>query len=130
MEQFSDFMFMKDVDLGSKFNMSYRLRCLLNESINLTEYGKEVQSILFSPIIGEVVSPKSRYNKKKQSLILEYFIEPSEAIKADEYRFFHLLLNGIISSIKDLKKLPEDFDYISLIQDLKSLPFEQMKQVA
>jgi hypothetical protein len=52
MEQFVDFTFMKSMDLGSKADMSYRLRCLLNEQIDLTKYGHTVQSILISPLIG------------------------------------------------------------------------------
>ena len=124
MEQFSDFTFIKQLDLGSKFNMSYRLRVLLNEQIDLAKYGNAVQSILFSPLVGEVFPPESKYVLDKKELEVEFFMEPEKSVEATEAAFFEQMLNGLITAIKEMK-LPEDFDVESFEADLRALTFEQ-----
>lgn len=128
---FVDFTFMKDIDLGSKVDMSYQLRCLLNESIDLSIYGKTVESILFSPIIGPIFEPESEYDSLKKELRLEFYIEPEEAIQSDHLQFFHLHLDGLIKALDGLEYPPEDFDHQKLIEDIEDLrsKFDQLKAV-
>lgn len=64
MEQFSNFTFVKQLspeELEGKFNMSYRIKVLLNERIDLSKYGNAIRHISFSPLIGEVFPPISEY---------------------------------------------------------------------
>ena len=128
MEQFLDATFMKQLNLGSKFNMSYRLRVLLNEQIDLAKYGTGVQSILFSPIIGEVFPPKSTYSRRYRKLTVEFFLDPEKAVQATEEEFFYQMLDGLIEAIKAMK-LPKKFDIEQFEEDLRKLKFEQVKPV-
>lgn len=128
MDQFSDFTYMKDIDLGNKANMSYRLRVLLNECIDLNQYGEAVQSISFSPMIGSVLTPESNYIPYKKKLILEFYMEPKQAISVSEATFFQQMLDGFLMSMKEMD-LPKGFDFIRFEQDLKRLRFDQVPVV-
>jgi hypothetical protein len=125
MEQFVDFTFMKSMDLGSKADMSYRLRCLLNEQIDLTKYGHTVQSILISPLIGSFLSPESEYLPNEQRLNVEFDIDPQKAMDLDEAAYFQLMLNSFVQTIEEMKR-PEDFDFESFKKDVEALRFEQL----
>ena len=132
MEQFSNFTFVKQVSLevlGSKFNMSRRLNCLLEEQIGLTKYGEAVKHISFSPLIGEVFPPISEYIPSENTLEVQYLMDPQQAIEADEAQFFRLMLEQFIAAMEEME-LPEDFDLPLFKEDLKSLRFEQLQQVA
>lgn len=132
MEQFSNFTFVKQISLevlGSKFNMSYRLKCLLEEQIDLTKYGEGVKHISFSPLIGEVFPPISEYIPSEKTLEVQYLIAPQQAIEADETQFFRLMLEQFIAAMEEME-LPEDFDFALFKEDLKALRFEQLQQVA
>ena len=132
MEQFSNFTFVKQVSLevlGSKFNMSRRLNCLLEEQIGLTKYGEAVKHISFSPLIGEVFPPISKYIPSENTLEVQYLMDPQQAIEADEAQFFRLMLEQFIAAMEEME-LPEDFDFPLFKEDLKALRFEQLQQVA
>lgn len=132
MEQFSNFTFIKQIDpgtIGSKFNMSYRLKCLLDKEIDLAKYGEAVKFISFSPIIGDVFPPKSKYNRGEKKLSLEFHIDPQQAIEADETQFFRLMLDQFITAMEEMD-LPQDFDLLLFKKDLKSLRFDQLQQAA
>ncbi len=132
MEQFSNFTFIKQIDpdtIGSKFNMSYRLKCLLDKEIELAKYGGAVKYISFSPIIGDVFTPRSSYSKAKKKLSLEFFIDPQKAIEADEAQFFRLMVSQFIAAMEEMN-LPEDFDFPLFRKDLESLQFDQLQQAA
>ena len=132
MEQFSNFTFVKQVSLevlGSKFNMSRRLNCLLEEQIDLTKYGEAVKHISFSPLIGEVFPPISKYIPSENTLEVQYLMDPQQAIEADEAQFFRLMLEQFIAAMEEME-LPQDFDLPLFKEDLKSLRFEQLQQVA
>ncbi|MCO6490687.1 MAG: hypothetical protein J5I98_19885 [Phaeodactylibacter sp.] len=129
MEQFSNFTFIKQIapeTIGSKFNMSYRLKCLLAKEIDLAKYGKAVQFISFSPIIGEVFPPISEYIPSEKTLEVQYLIAPQQAIEADEAQFFRLMLEQFIAAMEEME-LPEDFDFSLFREDLKALRFEQLQ---
>lgn len=129
MEQFSNFTFVKQISLevlGSKFNMSYRLKCLLEEQIDLTKYGEGVKHISFSPLIGEVFPPISEYIPSEKTLEVQYLIAPQQAIEADETQFFRLMLEQFIAAMEEME-LPEDFDFALFKEDLKALRFEQLQ---
>ena len=132
MEQFSNFTYIKQIDLdtiGSKFNMSYRLKCLLAEQIDLSKYGDAIQHISFSPLIGEVFSPESKYNPSTKKLKVEYLMNPEQAIEVKEAQFFQLMLEGLVGAIEEMQ-LPEDFDFEQFKKDVLSLRFEQLQQAA
>lgn len=129
MEQFTDFTFMKSMDLGSKSNMSYRLRSLLNEQINLAKYGDNVQSVLISPLIGSILVPESKYIPGEKRLNVEFEIPPSKAIDLNEADYFQLMLESFIHAMEEMQ-LPEDFDFEQFKKDVLSLRFEQLQQPA
>ena len=132
MEQFSNFTFVKQISLevlGRKFNMSYRLNCLLEEQIGLTKYGEAVKHISFSPLIGEVFPPISEYIPSEKTLEVQYLMDPQQAVEADEAQFFRLMLEQFIAAMEEME-LPQDFDLPLFKEDLKSLRFEQLQQVA
>lgn len=132
MEQFSNFTYIKQLDLesfGDKFNMSYRLKRLLEEEIKLTDYGDAIEQIAFSPIIGEVFSPDSKYNKAKKKLSLEFFMDPEHAASCTESEFFYAMLNAFLQAM-EATKLPADFDFDAFKEDLEALQFEQLQQAA
>ena len=128
MKQFNDATFMEDLGTDSKFNMSYRLKELLNETLDLKHYSISVASILFSPVIGNVLVPKSRYLPKKKELSIEFFMDPEEAVQATEEEFFYQMRDGFIAAINEMP-LPADFDIIQFTEDVNDLRFDQLKPV-
>lgn len=132
-EQFIDFAFMMDIDLSSKFAMSYRLRCLLNESLNLSNYGKSILTILFSPIIGSVLDPENSFDALEKELRLEFYIAPEAVIEATEEAFFIMHIEGLLAALEQLPLTPEnfDFDFEKFKEDLEALKpkFNQLKEV-
>jgi hypothetical protein len=58
---------MKDIQLGNKANMNYRLKLLLEEARWLSDDGGTIQHIAFSPVVGEVFSPESRHDSYKKN---------------------------------------------------------------
>ncbi|MEN0006075.1 MAG: hypothetical protein AAF798_18130 [Bacteroidota bacterium] len=126
---FSDFAFMADIDLGEKFNMSYRLRSLLNEKIDLPKYGKAIQYILISPIIGSVLTPESEYISHKKELDVEFEIDPQVALDLNAASYFRLMRDGFLRAMEAME-LPEDFDFVSFKADVQALRFEQLRQAA
>lgn len=129
MEQFVDFTYMKDIDLGRKADMSYRFRRLLEECIELSAYGDKVKSIHFSPMIGSVLNPNSRYVAKQGRLALEFDIDLEVAVNTTESEFFYAMLEAFIQAV-EAAPLPEDFDVAAFKADLKRLRFEQLQQAA
>jgi hypothetical protein len=129
MKQFTDFTFMKSMDLGSKADMSYRLRMLLNEKIDLAHYGGVVQSVLFSPLIGSFLSPESQYVSQEKQLIVEFDIDPQQAIDLAEAPYFQLMLDSFLQAMEDMD-LPEGFDFETFKKDVSALQFEQLQQAA
>ncbi len=129
MNQFSDFTFMQSLDLGTKANMSYRLRSLFNEQIELAQYGNAVQSILISPLIGSILSPQSAYKSEQKRLIVEFEIPVEKALNLDEAAYFKLMLHSFIKAIQKMD-LPSDFNFKTFQKDLKALRFEQLQQTA
>jgi hypothetical protein len=132
MEQFSNFTYIKQIDLdtiGSKFNMSYRLKCLLEEQIDLSKYGDAIQHISFSPLIGEVFPPESKYNPSKKKLKVEYLMNPEQAIEVNEPQFFQLMLEGLMQAMEEMN-LPGGFDFETFKKDVLGLRYEQLKQAA
>lgn len=128
MEQFVDFTYMQDIDIGSKANMSFRLRSLLNENIDLAKYGDTIESIHFSPLIGSVLTPDSEYFPYEKQLNLEFYIDPEEAIDLEEQQFFQLLLDEFIKAMEEME-LPEGFDLDSFKEDLRTLQFNQLAPI-
>ena len=129
MEQFTDFTYMKSMDLGSKANMSYRLRSLLNEEIDLARYGDNVQSVLISPLIGSTLTPESKYIPHKKRLNVEFEIDSKKAMDLNEADYFKLMLESFIYAMEEMQ-LPEDFDFEQFKKDVLSLRFEQLQQAA
>lgn len=129
MEQFTDLTFMKNIDLGNKSNMSYRIRCLLNQAVDLTKYGSVVQSILISPFIGSAFTPGSEYDPHDKQLIVDFEIDPQQAIDLDEEHYFQLMLGSFIQAIEEMD-LPKGFDFPSFKKDVSRLQFEQLRQAA
>lgn len=127
MEQFSDFTFSKQLDLEKKFNMSYRLRVLLNKHIDLGDYGTGLQSILFSPIIGPVLNPQSRYSRRYRKLTLEFYMDPQQAVEATDAQFFIMMRNALLQAMADFK-LPKQFDFARFKQDVEALGYEQLEE--
>ena len=125
MEQFTDLTFMKSIDLGDKAYMSYRIRCLLNQTINLVKYGSTVQAILISPFIGSAFSPESEYDLHKKQLIVDFRMDLNRAIEVNEPQFFHLMIEGMIEAMQEME-LPEGFDFESFKKDIEALRFEQL----
>lgn len=125
MKQFNDATFMEDLGTDSKFNMSYHLKELLNETLDLKHYSISVASILFSPVIGNVLVPKSRYLSKKKELSIEFFMDPEEALQATEKEFFYQMRDGFIAAINEMP-LPADFDIIQFVEDVNDLRFDQL----
>ena len=126
--QFADATYIALVDLGSKANMSYRLKSLLNKHIDLNDYGTSIQSILFSPIIGDVFKPESRYNPKNKELTLEFHIDPQQALEATDAQFFILMREALLQAMTDYK-LPRQFDFTRFKQDVEALKYEQLEKV-
>ena len=90
MEQFSNFTFVKQISLevlGRKFNMSYRLNCLLEEQIDLTKYGEGFKHISFSPLIRIPFCPSVNIFRLKRRWRPNTF-GPQQAVEADEAQFF------------------------------------------
>ena len=129
MEQFTDFTYMKSMDLGSKANMSYRLRSLLNEEIDLARYGDNVQSVLISPLIGSTLTPESKYIPHKKRLNVEFEIDSKKAMDLNEADYFKLMLESFIYAMEEMQ-LPEDFDFEQFKKDVLSLRFEQLPVAA
>jgi len=117
------------MDLGSKANMSYRLRSLLNEQIDLARYGDSVQSVLISPLIGSRLSPESEYIPHKKRLNVEFIIDPQKAMDSDEATYFQLMLESFIQAMEEME-LPEGFDFETFRKDVLNLRFEQLQQAA
>ncbi len=132
MEQFSNFTYIKQLDpkvLGDKFNMSYRLKLLLERAINLSAYGEAIRQIAFSPLIGEVFVPESEYDASHEKLSLEFLMDPDYAVACTESEFFYAMLEAFIQAV-EAAPLPEDFDVAAFKADLKRLRFEQLQQAA
>jgi len=129
MEQFTDLTFMKSMDLGSKANMSYRIRCLLKQNIDLNHYGDAVQTVLISPFIGSSFSPESEYDPVKKELVVDFRIAPQQAIDLNEADYFQLMLESFIYAMEEMQ-LPEDFDFEQFKKDVLSLRFEQLPVAA
>ncbi len=131
-EQFSNFTYIKEIDLeslGDKFNMSYRLKLLLEEALQLSDYGEAIQHIAFSPVIGEVFSPESRYDPSRKKLTLEFFMDPEHAVSCTESEFFYAMLHAFLQAMED-SRLPDGFDFEAFKEDLEELQFEQLQQAA
>jgi len=129
MEQFTDFTYMKSMDLGSKANMSYRLRSLLNEEINLSRYGGDVQSVLISPLIGSILTPESKYVPNKKRLNVEFKIDSKKAMELNEAGYFKLMLASFINAMEEME-LPKGFNFEQFKKDVLSLRFEQLPVAA
>jgi len=129
MEQFTDLTFMRNIDLGDKANMSYRIKCLLNQTIDLTKYGDAVQAILLSPFIGSSFSPESEFDLNNKQLIIDFKITPQQAIDLNESAYFQLMLESFIQAMENME-LPEGFDFETFKKDVLNLRFEQLQQAA
>lgn len=132
MEQFSDFTFVKQISLetlGGKFNMSYRLKTLLEEKIDLAKYGEVIQHISFSPLIGEVFPPISEYIHPEKTLEVQYLVNPEQAIEVSESQFFQLMLEKMIHTMEDMD-LPKGFDFETFKKDVLDLQYEQLPVAA
>ena len=132
MEQFSNFTFVKQISvekLKGKFNMSYRLKTLMEEKIDLAKYGKTVQHISFSPLIGEVFPPISEYIPSEKTLEVQFLMNPEQATKVDEAHFFQLMLEGLIQAMEEME-LPEGFDFVNFKRDTLNLQYDQLPVAA
>lgn len=131
MEQFSEFTFIKQIELDDfrdKFNMGYRISCLLEEEISLKKYGAAVQHIFLSPLIGEVFTPISTYVPSEKKLKVQYLMDTSQAVGSSEAHFFRLMIEGLINEIGTMN-LPQDFDFTAFQEDVLQLRFEQLPVV-
>lgn len=109
--------------------MGYRVGCLLNERIDLLKYGSTVRSILSSPLIGSTLSPESKYDSYKKQLVVEFEIDPQQAIDLNEAAYFQLLLHHFLKAIENMER-PQDFDFEAFRSDVQQLKFEQLPVVA
>ncbi len=124
-----DFVFMEDLDLGEKAYMSLWLSNLIDEDLNLSDYGEAVAYITFSPTISNEMELESTYEKRKRKLRLQYRIDPTAALEADAPQFFDLLLNGLIEAVEAFEKPATGFDRAAFARDLRKLRFEQLVPV-
>ena len=124
-ESFLDFAYVKKMDLGEKFNMSYRIRCLLNENIDLSSYGHSIKKIMISPLIGSFQEPRSVYGRRNRKLTVEFDISPQKALDCDERQFFKLMITRFLEAIAEMER-PKGFNFQQFKKDVEALRFEQL----
>ncbi|MEN0004185.1 MAG: hypothetical protein AAF798_08580 [Bacteroidota bacterium] len=132
MEQFSNFTYIKQIPIElmqDKFNMSYRIKCLLEEHINLSNYGVAVRHIFISPLIGEVFIPESIYSASEKKLEVQFLINPDQAVAVSEAQFFRIMLEGFLQAMEEME-LPYGFNFKVFRKDVEALQFAQLKQAA
>ena len=112
-----------------KFNMSHRLKTLMEEKINLAKYGEAVQHISFSPLIGEVFPPISEYIPSEKTVEVQFLMNPKQAIEVNEPQFFQLMLDGLVQAMEEIN-LPDGFDFETFRKDVLGLQYEQLQQAA
>jgi hypothetical protein len=101
----------------------------LEEQIDLSTYGDAIKHISFSPLIGEVFLPESRYSPSKKKLKVEYLMNPEQAIEVNEPQFFQLMMQGLVRAMEEIQ-LPQDFDFEQFKKDVLNLRFEQLPVAA
>ena len=131
MEQFSSTAYIESDLIGpEKTSLTYPIRCLLNEKIDLSKYGTGVRHIYFAPIISDkldgIVEPYVRYLPEKKEIEVRFKMDAKASKEATLERFYELFIEQMANTLLGVKKLP-DFDLNSLIRDCKQLGFYYLK---
>ena len=132
MEQFSSTAYIESKLLGpEKTSMTYPLRCLLNEKIDLAKYGNTVSHIYFAPIVSKmlegITTPYFRFKAIKGEIDVRFQLNLDKATEANSGAYFGLLLQGLIDQLSTAN-LPEDFKFDNFKKDLLGLRFADLEK--
>ena len=113
-------------DIADKAPLVNRIEDLLNESIDLSDYGSGLTAIRFVPFIllpsNQVHQEEVTYSRRKKEIFIKLPVDYTLAESADEGTFRALLAQLFLASIEEYSKhrIP-DFDWRRFQADVRRL---------
>ncbi len=115
-----------DISNFRKFDGVFEIEKILNENVNLTDYTKTIQKIVFVTIAVDTqkfngVDNFIKFRRKSKAIELGVNLPYNEFINADKDKELKILKNAYIEGVETLLSKRKDIDYKKLSENIRQI---------